>query len=334
MSSPAQGGPSVPKEEKEKKGFGKVLSRMKTVLRRGDASKKRQSTLPTSGAVASTSTAPPPAPAEDPRAKALEKLSADATKVPRAQLYEERAKKLSERFGLEIKASEWYSSEGHALRVEKPIRMRVHRKCHQCDALFGLAKECPKCQHPRCKQCPRIPPKRSEAEKEESRKRRAAMLKERAENPPIIPDWDHSEKKVQLKKPSKTGGPDLVYKKARQRIRRTCCSCQRQFANIQSKTCEGCEHVRCTDCPRDPAKKDKYPYGYPGDEFGKNSVPHYKCPSCTTVFSSHTAHETGCTNCQHKPDAWERLKPRKVEPEPDPEAWKSLQAKLAELDLK
>lgn len=31
MSSPAQAGPSVPKE---KKGLGKVLSRMKTVLRR------------------------------------------------------------------------------------------------------------------------------------------------------------------------------------------------------------------------------------------------------------------------------------------------------------
>ncbi len=292
MSSPAQGEPSVPKDkEKEKKGLGsRVLSRMKTVLRRGDASKKRQSTLSTAGVVASSryyflirypercvdillisplsyrctglvlswhmltqlSTAPPPPGAEEVKGKEPEKPEMEATTVPRSQLYEERAKKLSERFGLEIKPSEWYTSEGHALRVEKPIRMRVHRKCHNCDTFFGHAKECPKCQHTKCKQCPRIPPKRTEAEKVESRKRRAAILKERAENPPIIPDWDFSDKKVQLKKPSKTGGPDLVYKKARQRIRRTCCQCERLFANIQSKGCEGCEHVRCTDCPRDP----------------------------------------------------------------------------------
>ena len=176
----------------------------------------------------------------------------EATLVPRSQLFEERAKKLGERFGLEIKPTEWYTTEGNALRVEKPIRMRVHRKCHNCDAFFGLARECPNCEHVRCKKCPRAPPKRSEAEKEESRKRRAALLKERAENPPIVADWDTTEKNIELKKPSKTGGQDLVYKKARQRIRRSCCQCQTQYSTIQSTECASCHHVRCTDCPRDP----------------------------------------------------------------------------------
>lgn len=46
MSSPAQPGASVPKEEKEKKGLGKVLSRVKTVLKRsGESSSKRLSTI-------------------------------------------------------------------------------------------------------------------------------------------------------------------------------------------------------------------------------------------------------------------------------------------------
>ena len=129
--------------------------------------------------------------------------------------------------------------------------MRVHRKCHICNASFGAVKECPKCKHQRCKQCPRTPPKRTEAEKEESRKKRAAILKQRSENPPIIPDWDISEKKVVLKRPAKTGGQDLIYRKPRQRVRRTCCQCQRLFAS-HSKICDGCEHARCTDCPRDP----------------------------------------------------------------------------------
>ncbi len=81
-------------------------------------------------------------------------------------------------------------------------------------------------------------------------------------------------------------------------------------------------------------KKDKYPYGYPGDVFGKKSVPHYKCPNCTTVFPSHATEGIECASCQHKADSWERLKPKKVEPEPDPEVWKSVQSKIAELTIK
>lgn len=183
--------------------------------------------------------------------KGDDKASPAVTKVLRSQLYEERAKKLGERYGLDIKPSEWYSAGGHALRVEKPIRMRVHRECHKCGHTFGLSKECPSCKHPRCKECQRRPPKRTEAEKEESRKRRAALVKERAENQPIIPDWDTSQKKIVLTRPSKQGGQDLVHKKPRQRVRRTCCQCEKLFSS-GNKTCAGCEHVRCTDCPRNP----------------------------------------------------------------------------------
>jgi hypothetical protein len=177
-----------------------------------------------------------------------------AVKIPRSQIFEERAKKLSERFGIEITPNEWYSTPGHALRVEKPIRMRVHRECHKCGHNFGMAKECPNpnCKHPRCKECVRKPAKRSEAEKAESRKKRAAMDKERAENPPIIADWDPSGgKKVTLTRPSKQGGQDLVYRKPRQRVRRTCCQCSKVNSG-GGKICEGCQHVRCTDCRRDP----------------------------------------------------------------------------------
>ena len=175
----------------------------------------------------------------------------EATRVPRSQLFAERAKKLGELYGLELKPSEWHSTEGDALRVEKPIRMRVHRKCHLCSTSFGLGKECPKCKHPRCKQCPRLPPKRTEAEKEASRIKRAAIIKERAEKAPIIPDWDPTPKKIVLTRPAKTGGQDLIYRKPRQRIRRTCCQCNILFPS-GTKTCGGCSHGRCTDCPRDP----------------------------------------------------------------------------------
>ncbi|SPQ20079.1 d1aa4710-022c-4f89-bb0f-16fff965fa17 [Thermothielavioides terrestris] len=295
MSSPAQGGPSVPKDkEKEKKGLGKVLSRMKTVLKKADPS-RRLSTLGSSKPAAAPAAAAAPSKPAEPAA-AQGPAAVEATKIPRSQIFAERAKKIGELYGLELKPSEWYSTEGNALRVEKPIRMRVHRKCHVCDTSFGRDKECPKCKHQRCKQCPRVPPKRTEAEKEESRKRRAAILKERAEKAPIIPDWDPTPKKIVLKRPAKTGGQDLIYRKPRQRLRRTCCQCQRLFTG--TKTCEGCQHIRCTDCPRDPPKKDKYPYGYPGDAPGTR-IAHYQ-----------------------------------LEPEPDPEILKSIQARIEAMNLK
>lgn len=48
MSSSAQPAAAVPKEEKEKKGMSKMLSRVRTVLKRGEgssSSSKRQSAL-------------------------------------------------------------------------------------------------------------------------------------------------------------------------------------------------------------------------------------------------------------------------------------------------
>lgn len=329
MSSPAQGD-AVPKKEK---GFGKVLSRVRTVLKKAD---RRLSTLSapkgsTSAAAETTDivtsgTIPPVETTSTPPA-------AEPTKVPRSQIFAERAKKLGELYGLELKPSEWHSTEGHALRVEKPIRMRVHRKCHVCETSFGLGKECPKCKHPRCKQCPRVPPKRTEAEREESRKKRAAILKERAENPPIVPDWNPSNKKVVLKKPAKCGTQDLIHRKPRQRVRRNCCQCEKLYLS-HSKTCDSCTHTRCTDCPREPSKKEKYPYGYPGDAPGAK-IGHYKCHECDNIYSLPPSDDAACTKCKHRNCAsCERVTPRKVEPEPDPEVWKSVQAKLEELKLK
>ncbi|KAJ9154807.1 Zinc finger, RING/FYVE/PHD-type [Pleurostoma richardsiae] len=328
MSSPAQAGPSVPKE---KKGVGKLLSRVKTVLKKADPS-KRLSTL-TSKAGPSTA----PAPSEPVAAETTTKPEEppfEGQRIPRSKIHEERARKLAEKFGLEIKPSEWHSTEGDALRVEKPIRMRVHRKCHLCNSTFGAAKECPKCGHTRCKQCTRSPPKRTEAEKIASRERRAAIIKERAENAPIIADWDISDKKIVLKRPGKAGGQELVHKKPRQRVRRTCHVCQKLFQS-GNKTCSNCGHVRCTDCPRDPAKKDKYPYGYPGDEFGPNSIPYYNCHECGTRYPPNPDEGAECSNCSHKRCGdCKRLKPQRVEPEPDPEILKSIEAKLEALKLK
>ncbi|EPE10663.1 hypothetical protein F503_05758 [Ophiostoma piceae UAMH 11346] len=340
MSSPALSGPSAP--SKEKTGVGRMLTRMKTIMKRAE---KRMSISGPSKATPSTAksaSAEPAAAAEaGPSGSAANKTKAkktdaafpDAMRVPRMQLHEERARKLGERFGLEILPSEWHSIEGDALRVNKPIRMRVHRTCHECKTDFGTAKQCPKCDHVRCTQCARYPPKRTEAEKLAARERRAQVIKEQKELAPIIADWDAPKKVFILSRPSKSGGQDLVYKKPRQRLRRNCCQCDKLFVG-GSKACSACSHARCTDCPRDPAKKDKYPYGYPGDVFGARSVPRYKCHQCKAKYPVAAPEGTACTKCSHARCVdCPRLKPQRVDPEPDPEILKTIEARLAQLKV-
>ena len=246
--------------------------------------------------------------------------------LSKAQVFEQRAKKLGERYGLEIMPSDWQTvkPDETVLRVDKPIRMRIRRSCHRCSAGFPLnARECPNCPHIRCNSCLRQPPARTEAQLAASRERRAAILKRNKENMPIIPDYSiDPPKEIYMTKPSKTGGQELVYKKPRQRVRRTCHECNCLFSP-GSKNCQ-CGHIRCTDCPRDPyvyqpppvfvsfcysesrerqkggnepirnmltentrrPKKDKYPLGYPGDAFGPNSVPRFECERCKTLHAA------------------------------------------------
>jgi hypothetical protein len=336
MSSQQQEAPSAPKEQKEKKGLGKFLSRAKTVLKRGEGSSKRFSTM-------SAQAGAPSKPAEaksTPLTKAQEararyEAMQGVSKLSKSELLEERAKKLGERFGLELSVNEWQTAtpDDTVLRMDKPIRMRVRRTCHKCNATFSAAKECPNCQHVRCTKCSRHPGKRTEEERIASREKRAALIKAQKENAPIIPDYSVKPKQVALKKPSKTGGQDLVYKKPRQRVRRTCHECQTVFVT-GIKTCDKCGHLRCTDCPRDPPKKDKYPLGYPGDVFGPKSVPHYECENCKTLYPTGADNGVACRKCgKEKSDASARAQPRKVEPEPDPEILKQLEARLGALKV-
>ncbi|RYO81079.1 hypothetical protein DL766_004801 [Monosporascus sp. MC13-8B] len=204
MSSPA-GAPSAASAAKEGKGkdrIEKVLNRMRSVFKKGESS-RRKSGLPPSKetsepqvptAAATKSEPVPPATKKQPEYPG-------ATKIPRSQVQEERAKKLGARFGLEIKPSEWHSTEGDVLRVEN---------------------ECPGCQHTRCKKCTQYPSKRNERERQANREKREALAKKHRENAPIIPSYDYAPTTIVLKRPSKTGGQDLVFRKHRMRVRRYC----------------------------------------------------------------------------------------------------------------
>ncbi|KAI8629464.1 hypothetical protein F5Y19DRAFT_83126 [Xylariaceae sp. FL1651] len=326
MSSSA----ATPREGKEKKGMDKVLYRMKTVFhRKGGGSRKGQTSAVPSAAPAFMSQ-----PSAPPARKPLEYEG--ATRIPRIQVHEERAKKLGARFGLEIKPSEWHNSEGDVLRVDKPVRMRIHRECHRCKSRFGAGNVCPKCQHTRCKQCTRDPDKYSEAERQANRERREALIQKHKDMAPIIPSYDYSPQIV-LKRPSKTGNQDLVYKgRPRMRVRRFCHVCESLISSHskQARICEQCGHKRCADCPRYPDNKNKYPYGYPNDEPGSNFKGVFACHECKTKFGANVEDGAECSQCSHtKCSQCPRVKPRRVEPEPDPDVLDSLRRRIADLQL-
>jgi len=149
--------------------------------------------------------------------------------------------------------------------------------------------------------------------------------------------------------PSRTGGQPLVRKKPMQRVRRTCHECATLFPG-SVKVCPKCEHIRCTDCPRDPAKKRKFPDGYPGDAYSATStLPRkYSCHRCLKVFPAipHPQSPEGiaaalnpspppnCVRCGHeKCSECPRAPIVRVEPAPDPEILKRVEAKLAALNV-
>lgn len=175
------------------------------------------------------------------------------SRISKMKIFEERARKMDERYGLVIEASDLVNMAPSetVYRVDKPIRVRVRRVCHKCNTIFAVKNECPQCRHARCDKCPRYPSKESEADLLISLEEMEAVVNAKCENPAILADFFWGDQQIELKRPSKTGGQDLVHRRPRQRVRRTCHECETLFAP-GSRKCECCRHVRCTDCPRDP----------------------------------------------------------------------------------
>ncbi|KAH6614308.1 hypothetical protein C7974DRAFT_74068 [Boeremia exigua] len=188
-----------------------------------------------------------PVAADDPNPADVQILSSGPD---RRAMQQERARALFAKYGLTLESHEWFAASAPAPlvpRVEKPIRMRVHRSCHLCGHLYGHDKICVQCEHKRCKYCPRYPKKKSPGDKEKHH--------ETAEQP----------KKKKVFAITTRHGHELTYQPATQRVRRTCHKCEALFVPASATSCASCNHARCTKCPREPAKRNKWPTGYPGD---------------------------------------------------------------------
>jgi hypothetical protein len=149
-----------------------------------------------------------------------------------------------------MQPSEWQSTEGDVYRVEKHVRVRVHRDCHRCHTPFGTANQCPSCRHAYCTKCGRNPARRTELEKQASRQKREEIAREQEKVAPIAPHYGVAAS-IKVTRPSKSGGQPLVHKPPRMRVRRNCHKCSTLFRS-STRVCENCGHRRCDDCPKTP----------------------------------------------------------------------------------
>jgi len=78
-----------------------------------------------------------------------------------AQARFEKTRAIFARYNFELNEEDWdLRPQIPYERVNKKIRMRVRYTCHNCNTTFGHDKICASCQHRRCSQCARYPPKK------------------------------------------------------------------------------------------------------------------------------------------------------------------------------
>ena len=158
-------------------------------------------------------------------------------------LQEEKAKAMFAKYGLTLEPGEWTTptTADDAPRVEKRIRMRIHRTCHRCQTTFGHDRLCSNCQHTRCKKCPRSPgsnkPKRTKGKG--------------ADAGGVLIGDETVKGDEALTMSNRATGKEMTRRPPTQRVRRTCHECQTLFVG-KAVQCENCKHMRCPQCPRDP----------------------------------------------------------------------------------
>ncbi|EAT78592.1 hypothetical protein SNOG_13967 [Parastagonospora nodorum SN15] len=252
-------------------------------------------------------------------------------------MQQERARALFAKYGLTLDTTDWIAPPAPmptVQRVEKSIRMRVHRSCHHCGTIYGADKQCLQCEHKRCKKCPRYPKKRLSAEKEKEK------------------TTEEKPRKKRVLTVTTRGGNELAYQPSKQRVRRSCHKCETLFVPPTATICEQCRHIRCTKCPRDPAKLQKWPEGYPGDMDADSDSEvekqlekfrrtwrkprqrvRWECEQCNSAFISGSPQCPGCGHERCEKCTRSPIKRTKKEENFDPKLVAAVEAKLKALDV-
>lgn len=297
----------------------------------------------------------------------------------------DKARVLFEKYGLKYAPREHSSEEppNKVRRVERAVRIRVHWTCHECSGHFGRDKTCISCGHRRCEECSRAPAQRVRELLETARQMRQhediqvavasrttpaeplaageTVDKSATETPPetastaTLEKDDHTDEDEDgipaqykyVKSARPRSGEDLILRPKTQIIRRSCHKCETPFIPANKTDCDKCAHVRCTLCPRYPAKVAKWPRGSPGDEKPseeeKRMIPavqrvykkprqrvRYSCDHCQTMF----ADRDRCRSCGHERcKDCTRYPPRATPSTPDPAVLQTVSDRLANYGL-
>ena len=233
--------PDPPGRQKKRNRFERLWKRIGGLFKKKESTGTSQDpSAPSTGAVQSQPVSKPepsatqeetPNPAAGPSTKPI---------IYGTVMQRDKTRALFAKYGLDLDENDWIIRPvDPQKRVEKSIRMRVRRKCHKCQTTFGSQNRiCSNCNHRRCQECPRIPPKKKKDPES------GTAGEEKKTRPP-------HEGKPPLTMPSKTGGEDRVHQPIRQRIHRYCHKCQTPFEG-KATECAQCKHTRCKRCPRDP----------------------------------------------------------------------------------
>lgn len=246
-------------------------------------------------------------------------------------MQEEKARALFAKYGLTLEPGEWNVPVTIGVpRVEKPVRMRIHRTCHRCQTTFGAERVCSNCQHSRCKKCPRFPGSRSKVPKGKG----LAVGG-------VAGDDGLGKKPDALTMLHRASVKELTRRAPTQPVRRICHQCETLFQG-KATQCENCKHLRCPKCPRDPPESGISPGGGPADTeeafpLAKREMRstrthvRWSCEKCDTMFKDT---EKTCRNCGHeKCDECPRQPPKKVKRTLDDDAVKSVEERMKSLDV-
>ncbi|KAM0797050.1 hypothetical protein BDR22DRAFT_794851, partial [Usnea florida] len=237
--------------DEKPRGLTKFMRRASSVLKR-DKSKRKSISNPSALGPVSDIVVTPTQTSAIPTTRPSTRVAMTARE--NYTLQEEKARALFAKYGLTLEPGEWTVPTTVGVpRVEKQVRMRVHRTCHRCQTTFGPDKVCSNCQHTRCKKCPRFPGSNSRTSKGKGLAVGAGGTDDRRDK-----------KAGSLTMVHPATGKEMTRKAPTQRVRRTCHECRTLFQG-KATQCENCKHLRCPKCPRDPPKANKYLEGYPGD---------------------------------------------------------------------
>ncbi|KAJ9644612.1 hypothetical protein H2199_003575 [Coniosporium tulheliwenetii] len=252
----------------------------------------------------------------------------------RSALQQERARALFAKYGLTLEDHEWITTGSSAVnseRVEKPIRMRVRRQCHRCQANFGHDKVCVKCEHKRCKKCPSYPARKVVAALED--KGKGVARKDEDVVPALAPIPAPVPVPILLPTPVAVPAPEISY------------------ANMShNESVEPATNARhCLFLP-------PRPFVLAASTFAASNVPETRRsrksilmgilamhqqrrnqksnnPYARSVHGKSPGNAFGGHVINARPSSWKVARPKKVKKEFDPEVVKSLEEKLARLKM-